>query len=111
MALAGVGSKYYCAGLEENEGIDMLLEWKNDSVHMKTLKNKSNPNHKFEENLKITFQTDDYFIAYLETKAKKRSGGEKQYHLTIIFNGRILHTAGTATDSLYITDDYDCQKI
>jgi len=61
VALSGVGSKYFCEGINETLGYDLILELKNNSTQMKF--------HKHEElNLipevksKIVFQIDDYLI-------------------------------------------------
>ena len=82
-ALSGVGDKYFCEGINETLGYNLILELKNNSTHMKFYKHEE-LNLIPEVKSKIVFQIDDYFIAY---------NGEENGKLTHIFDGELLITA------------------
>jgi len=83
MALAGVGSKYFCEGINETVGYNLILELKNNSTQMKFLKHEE-LNLIPEVKSKIVFQIDDYLIAYNE---------EENGKLAHIFDGEMLISA------------------
>jgi len=83
MALAEVGSKYFCEGINEAEGYNLIFELKNRTTLMKFLKHEE-LNLIPEVKSKIVFQIDNYFMAYNE---------EEIGRLAQIFDGEMLITA------------------
>ena len=83
MALAEIGSKYFCEGINEADGYNLILELKNRTTLMKFLKHEE-LNLIPEVKSKIVFQIDNYLMAYNE---------EEIGRLAQVFDGEMLITA------------------
>ena len=111
MALAEVGSKYFCEEAEINAygwKSKLIMEWNDKTVHIKSIKQKGQDD--IEKNRKIVFQTDNYFITYGEFDNGK---------FTTIFNGEMLVTtylknvgeeSNIFSPKTHVTE-YQCEKI
>ena len=83
VALTEVESRYYCEGINETIGYDLILELKSNFTHMKFYKHKE-LNLIPEVKSKIVFQIDNYLLAYNE---------EEDGKLAYIFDGEMLISA------------------
>ena len=76
-------SRYFCEGINETLGYDLILELKSNSTHMKFYKHEE-LNLIPEVKSKIVFQIEDYLIAYNK---------EENGNLAYIFDGEMLISA------------------
>lgn len=107
MVLTDVESRYFCEGINETLGYDLILELKSNSTHMRFYKHEELDLIP-EVKSKIVFQIEDYLIAYNE---------EENGKLAYIFDGELLISAyiqsKEESNTFYpklIVGEYKCVK-